>query len=104
MSDSAPHAFRSQVRRSLCVFAVVVCGTFLMVGASFLSLPSRTYNIALVLAAAAVNATLVATFLMHLLSEKKMIYSVLLFTAIFCVALMALTLGAHTDVPPMTTH
>ncbi|MFO1477970.1 MAG: hypothetical protein U1F98_15145 [Verrucomicrobiota bacterium] len=104
MSDSAPQTFRSEVRRSLLVFATVVCGTLLMVGASFLPLSSRSYNIALVLTAAAVNATLVATFLMHLLSEKKMVYSVLLFTALFCVALMALTLGAHSDVPRVMAH
>ena len=42
---------------------------------------------------------------MHLISERKMIYSVLGFTAFFFVGLMVLTLGAHHDFPPLTiTH
>ena len=49
---------------------------------------------ALILAIAVVNAFLVAGFLMHLLSEKKLIYTVLGFTVVFFIGLMGLTLWA----------
>ena len=41
-----------------------------------------------------VNAFLVAGYLMHLLSEKKMIYTVLAFTVFFFAGLMGLTIWA----------
>jgi hypothetical protein len=41
---------------------------------------------------------------MHLISERKMIYGILAFTAFFFVGLMALTLWSVGDPPPLTTH
>jgi hypothetical protein len=41
----------------------------------------------------------VAGFLMHLLTEKKMIYTVLSFTVFFFAGLMGLTLWAMSDFP-----
>ncbi len=38
---------------------------------------------------------MVGGFFMHLLSEKKMIYSFLIFTAIFFVVMMFITTWAH---------
>lgn len=104
MSDLQPEAFKNYTRRCLYIFAAVVCGTLLMVTASFAPLGNRQFNIALVLAAAAVNASLVAGFLMHLISEKKLVYAVLLFTVIFFIGLMGLTLLAHSDVPFVKGH
>jgi hypothetical protein len=46
----------------------------------------------------------VAGFLMHLISEKKMIYTVLAFTVFFVIGLFALTLYAMHDFPTGTTH
>ena len=54
---------------------------------------------------ATVKASLVALFFMHLISEKQMIYTVLEFTAFFFIGLMAITLSAYHDYPPLTvTH
>jgi hypothetical protein len=58
----------------------------------------------MILAIACVNAFVVAGFLMHLLSEKKMIYTVLSFTVFFFIGLMGLTLWAMHDFPAGTTH
>ena len=51
------------------------------------------------------KAFLVAGFFMHLISEKKMIYGLLSFTACFVLGLMFLTLSAYADFPRLTvTH
>jgi len=98
MSDSHPETYKNYPRKCLLIFLAVLCGTGLMVGASFASLAGGI-RIALILAIACGNAFLVAGFLMHLISERKMVYWVLVFTAIFFVALMGLTIWAHGDVP-----
>jgi caa(3)-type oxidase subunit IV len=57
------------------------------------------------LAIACAKAFLVAGFFMHLISERKMIYGLLIFTACFFLGLMFLTLSAYGDFPRMTvTH
>jgi hypothetical protein len=61
-------------------------------------------KVAAILAVAAINAFLVAGFLMHLLSEKKMVYTVLLFTVCFFIGLMGLTVWATFDSPMGTTN
>ena len=48
------------------------------------------------------NAFLVAGYLMHLLSEKKLIYTVLVFTLFFFIGLMGLTMWAMNDFPTGT--
>jgi hypothetical protein len=58
----------------------------------------------MILAVACVNAFLVAGFLMHLLSEKKAIYTLLGFTVFFVAGLFVLTIYAMHDFPTGTTH
>jgi len=99
MSDLKPEAFADHTRRCWLVFGAVACTTFLMVGASYAPIGNRTVVIGLVLAAAVVNAGLVGAFLMHLLSERKTIYTVLAFTAVFFVGLMGLSIWAQFDHP-----
>ena len=102
MNNLQPAGFKNYTRRCLYVFCAVLCGTLLMVAASFAPLGSRSINIALVLAAACVNASLVAGFLMHLISERKLIFTILAFTAIFFIGLMGLTILSYSDFPPLT--
>lgn len=99
MSELHPEPFNAVVRRCGIIFAAVVCGTLLMVGASYLTLPNRMVSIGLVLAVACVNAFLVAGYLMHLISERRMIHALLAFTGLFFVALMGLTVWAAYDMP-----
>jgi hypothetical protein len=59
-------------------------------------------KVAIIVAIAIVNAFFVAGFLMHLLTEKKMIYTVLGFTVFFFAGLMGLTLWAMNNFPSGT--
>ncbi len=104
MSDLQPADLKQYTRRCFYVFFAVVCGTLAMVAASFAPLDNHHLKIALILAVAAVNAGMVATFLMHIVSEKRFILIVLSFTAIFFFALMGLSSLAHHDLPRVLAH
>jgi len=103
MSEHSPESLGAYGKRCLIVFAAVMCLTLTMVGIFYAHLPVRM-AIALTLVGACANASLVAGFLMHLVSERKMIFIVLAFTAIFFVALMLLTVSAHHSVPLGTVN
>ena len=102
MNESHSVDFKTYLRRCLYVFVAVLCTTSLMICASYLPHYSWTVKVALILAVACVNAFIVAGFLMHLLSEKKMIYTLLGFTAFFFAGLMGLTIYAMHDMPTGT--
>ncbi len=81
------------VKAAIFVFGSLLVLTGCTVGAYFLHLPLRL-AIALALAIATVKGTLVAAWFMHLISEKKLIYWMLLLAAAFFVPLLLLpTLG-----------
>ncbi|MGH7975289.1 MAG: hypothetical protein ACREC8_01365 [Limisphaerales bacterium] len=105
MSESHPVEFKNYLRRCIYVFIAAVCMISLMI---FVSLLPETISwmakVAVILVIACVNAFVVAGFLMHLLSEKKMIYTLLAFTVVFFAGLMGLTLYAMQDFPSGTTH
>ena len=101
-ADEHPVDFKSYVRRCVYVFIAVVCTTSLMIVASFLPNYGWTAKVAMILAIACVNAFVVAGFLMHLLSEKKAIYTTLAFTVFFFAGLMGLTMWALHDFPTGT--
>jgi heme/copper-type cytochrome/quinol oxidase subunit 4 len=94
--------YRSYLRRCLYVFIAVLCTTALMIWISFLPHYGWPMKAGLILCVACVNAFLVAGFLMHLLSEKKMIYTLLGFVAVFFAGLMGLTIYAMQDMPAGT--
>jgi hypothetical protein len=75
-----------------------------MVAASLAPLNNHGLKIALILTVAAFNAVMVATFLMHIVSEKKLILVVLAFTVFFFIALMGLSSVAAHDVPAIVPH
>jgi cytochrome c oxidase subunit 4 len=91
-----------QVRRYLYVFYALLFGTVITVGASYIPFGHHSLNIAVALFIAAGKAFLVAGFFMHLISERKLIYGLLTFTAIFFLGLMFLTISAYADFPPLT--
>ena len=100
MGESANlDAFRAYTRRCGLVFLVVACMTLLMVAASYMPLRNHGLTIGIILAVASVNASLVAGYLMHLISERKAIYTLLVFTGIFFTGLMGLSIYATHDVP-----
>ena len=106
MSDhSSPSHESHSIRGYLFVYFALLIGTAFTVWASFIHFGSREINIAVALVIACVKAFLVAAYFMHLISEKKMIYSVLAFTAFFFAGLVFLTLFSLHDFPKFTvTH
>ena len=99
-----PVDFKNYVRRCIYIFIAILSAVSLMVWISYL--PERyswAAKVAMILAVAVVNAFVVAGFLMHLVSEKKMIYTVLGFTVFFVIGLFLLTVAAMKDFPPGTT-
>jgi caa(3)-type oxidase subunit IV len=87
------------LRRYLVVFGCMVAAMLLTVGASLAPLGNHKLNIALALVTIAVQAFLVLGFMMHLISERHTIYSVLGFTGFFLTFLMFLILLSMHEVP-----
>lgn len=89
------------VRGYIAVFGALLVLTVTTVAVSYLQMPSGP-AIALGLAIAVTKAALVAMFFMHLKGERRLIYIALLFTAIFFVALIGLTIWSEADHVPGT--
>src|SRR5436853_7051670 len=106
MSDAHPaDHFSHHVRRYLFVFYALLFGTLITVAASYIPFGDRAINIGVALFIASGKAFLVAGYFMHLISERKMIYGILAFTAFFFIGLMALTIWHYHDFPMRTvTH
>ena len=98
-----PVSIQSYVRLSAVIFLVLAATTGCMIATSFAHLGEGwTLKVALILAIATVNAFLVGGYLMHLLSEKKLVYTVLAFTVFFAIGLFGLTIWATNGFPPGT--
>jgi hypothetical protein len=97
-----PVDFNSYLRKCGIVLAVVFCAVGLMIWTSFLPNASWGEKIGIILAIASCNAFVVAGFLMHLLSERKMVYTILGFTVSFVIGLFGLTFWAMSDFPRNT--
>ena len=97
-ADDHDHV-KEHVRRYLFVFYALLFGTLITVGASYIPFGHRAINIGVALFIASGKAFLVAGYFMHLVSEKKMIYGILAFTAFFFIGLMFLTLWSMHDFP-----
>lgn len=80
--DNSPEAIKKEIRKYLIVLGALGTLTLVTVGISRLQLPTAE-AIALGLTVAIVKGSLVAAFFMHLLSERKLIYAVLLLTVFF---------------------
>ena len=77
------------VRIYITVFVTLMALTIVTVAISYLNL-RPAMAIAVALFVATIKGSLVACYFMHLLSEKRLIYFVLVITAIKFVALLAL--------------
>ena len=104
-SHTHDHAHESHsIKGYLFVYFALLVGTVFTVWASYIDLGSH-WNIILALVIACVKAFLVIAYFMHLISEKKMIYSILGFTMFFFAGLMVLTLCSMHNFPLNTvTH
>lgn len=77
------------VKVYISVFAALAFLTMVTVAVSYLKLPFRQ-AVLTALAIAAVKGSLVAAFFMHLISEKQIVFSVLVLTLVFFLVLLLL--------------
>lgn len=95
MSETHGAHVKKQIRIYVLVFAALATLTVITVAVSFLHL-NIVLALAVALLVASVKGGLVASYFMHLISERKAIYALLILTAVFFAALMFLPLlGAH---------
>ena len=94
-SDHAADIDR-HVRIYITVFVALMALTIVTVAVSYLDL-STPMAVAVALFIATIKGSLVACYFMHLISEKKLIYAVLVITAIKFVALMVLPALTHNN-------
>jgi caa(3)-type oxidase subunit IV len=83
-AHNSPDEIKREMRVYLIVFVALAALTAVTVG-SFYALKSYPVHVAVMvaLAIALVKGSLVAGYFMHLLSEKKLIYAVLIMTVFF---------------------
>ena len=84
------------VRIYITVFVALMALTIITVAVSYLDLPPAM-AVTVALFVATIKGALVACYFMHLISEKKLIFVVLLITVIKFIALMALPIFTHSD-------
>jgi cytochrome c oxidase subunit IV len=82
------------VRIYITVFVALMVLTIVTVAISYLHLPVAL-AVTVALLVATIKGSLVACYFMHLISEKKLIYAVLLLTVVFFAALLALPVITH---------
>ncbi len=92
----------SHLKTYMIVFGALLVGTLVTVGMYFVHFESMAVTIAVALFIASIKAFLVAGYFMHLLSEKKMIYSVLAITVVLFFALGTLTIWGSSSLPKNT--
>src|SRR5688500_16723165 len=91
-----PAEIDKHVRVYIIVFVALMALTLITVAVSYLDLPPAM-AITLALFVATIKGSLVACYFMHLISEKKLIYAVLVITVIKFIALLALPALTHSN-------
>jgi cytochrome c oxidase subunit 4 len=84
-----PEEFKKHLGKYYVVFVALLCLKAITVGVSYLKL-NRPLAITVDLIIATVKAGMVAGVFMHLISEKKVIYAVLILTALFFALVLSL--------------
>jgi cytochrome c oxidase subunit IV len=87
--STSPEEFKKHLGKYYVVFVALLCLTAITVGVSYLRL-NRPLAIAVALVIASVKAGMVAAVFMHLVSEKKVIYAVLVLTVAFFLLVLLL--------------
>ncbi len=85
-----------QVRTYILIFVTLMALTFVTVAISRLDLPVPA-AVTLALVVASIKGGLVASYFMHLISERKLIHWVLWFTVSCFIAVLLLPLWSHLD-------
>lgn len=97
MGQPPPSPSTNPVRRHAFIMLALMLCTLVMVSVSLLPLGSPGLKVVLVLGFAVMEAFLVAGHLMHLITERGLVFSVLLVTGIFFAGLLFLPILAQAD-------
>jgi len=95
--EHAAHNVAKHVRKYLLVGLTLVTFTGITVWLSYVDFGTQKMNITVAMLVATFKAGLVAAIFMHLSSEKRLIYRILIFTAFFVLGLFFLTYLAWYD-------
>ena len=93
MGGHTVEEIKRETRVYLNVFIALAAFTAITVGISYMKV-SFGIAVTLALLVATIKGSLVACYFMHLISERKLIYTVLLITAGFFLVLLFLPLGS----------
>ena len=100
MSDAhSPEAIKKHVRIYILIFVALLIGTVITVWLNYLHFDNFAVTVAVALLVATIKAFLVAGFFMHLMSEKRAIYSMLAVTVFFLAAMMFLLVWSRAQLP-----
>ena len=102
MSDEAQD-IKKEVRGYLFVFAALGALTIFTVALSYLNV-TMALAIALALCVATLKSSLVASFFMHLIHEKKIVYFVLILAVAFFAVMMFFIVISPSDTPAGTRN
>jgi caa(3)-type oxidase subunit IV len=95
--EHAAHDVSKHIRAYLMVGGTLLLFTGITVALSYVNFGTQKANVAVAMLVATFKAGLVAAIFMHLSSEKRMIYRILIFTFFFVFGLFWLTYLAWYD-------
>src|ERR1043166_81985 len=104
MDKSHSHDISKHIKIYVSVFVALLLGTVLTVAMYYQHFDSVAVTVTIALFIATVKASLVAGFFMHLISEKKAVYAILLATVFFFAGMMYLTVWARGEMPKGTRY
>ena len=85
------------IRACIAIFVALICLTAITVAVSYLNLPIPA-TISLALCIALIKGSMVVSYFMHLVSEKKLIFWSLSLTGVFFIILMVLPVVTDLDI------
>jgi caa(3)-type oxidase subunit IV len=96
MSGHSIEDIKKSIKKYWMVFAALTVGTIITVAVAEIHL-GIILGITVALIVAVTKGTLVAGYFMHLFEERKMIYDILLLTAVFVVVMVGLVMWTAGD-------
>ena len=103
-TEAHSHDISKHIKVYVGVFVALLLGTILTVSMYYIHFERMAVTITIALFIATIKASLVAGFFMHLISEKKAIYAILLATVFFFAGMMYLIVGSRGEMPTGTRY
>src|ERR1700704_3434402 len=103
-AGSHSHDISKHIKVYVGVFLALLLGTILTVSMYYIHFERMAVTVTIALFIATIKASLVAGFFMHLVSERKAVYAILLATVFFFVSMMYLTVWARGEMPRGTSY